>query len=96
MNSDSERRNTTHTNPTPYACLIFDTLDDKEDEVPNIDFHEFVYLIKLHVKATKNERIMWIYRLHDNDESGFIDEDEFVHVARYKSTLLQVCYTRVS
>jgi len=62
---------------------MFDTLDDKNDEVAKIDFHEFVYLIKLHVCATKYERIMWIYNLHDHDESGFIDEDEFLHVARH-------------
>lgn len=62
---------------------MFDSLDDKEDEVANIDFHEFVNLIKLHTIATKNEIIMWIYHLHDNDESGFIDEDEFLYVAKY-------------
>jgi len=84
MKSDNKKKNRkgTHTNPTPYACLMFDSLDDKEDEVANIDFHEFVNLIKLHTIATKNEIIMWIYHLHDNDESGFIDEDEFLYVAK--------------
>jgi Ca2+-binding EF-hand superfamily protein len=91
MDGDSRTKKRTKTNPTPYACLMFDTLDDKEDEEANIDFHEFVYLIKLHVSATKNERIMWIYRLHDNDESGFIDEDEFVHVARYLGCESVIC-----
>ncbi|CAG5111178.1 Oidioi.mRNA.OKI2018_I69.chr2.g5510.t1.cds [Oikopleura dioica] len=69
-------------NPTPFASLVFDSIDDGEDEIAKIEFHEFANLIRLHVNASDEERKLWIYNLHDLDESGIIEEKEFVDVAR--------------
>ncbi len=64
--------------PTDFANYIFSAFD--KDKSGAIDFKEFIIVLSVTSRGSKNEKIEWSFRLYDQNRDEKIDFDEMLKV----------------
>ena len=66
-----------------FADHVFNLFDTNQDGV--VDFKEYMLLISLFTKGKIQDRIEWLFKMHDIDEDGYIGKAELLY-------LIQSCF----
>ncbi|GMM36491.1 frequenin [Saccharomycopsis crataegensis] len=64
--------------PTDFANYIFNVFD--KDKNGSIDFKEFIIVLSITSRGSKNEKLEWSYKLYDQNRDDKIDYQEMLNV----------------
>ena len=64
--------------PTTFAGMLFDMFDT--DKGGSLDFEEFIGALSVTSRGTKEEKLLWAFRIFDKDNNGEISMEELTHM----------------
>ncbi|KAL1924612.1 uncharacterized protein VTP21DRAFT_4266 [Calcarisporiella thermophila] len=64
--------------PAPFARIVFDAFD--EDRNNSIVFGEFMKVLSVCSRGSRDKKLRWAFKLYDTDCDGYITKEEMLEV----------------